>query len=93
MAKVPGFAKAFAAGRWHIVEMDNWDTGTATSSICRRRISPSMASPTVKLPLVHCGSCSKMSKHKRSDAKFCSVVCKQREYRSGLRRGDRRKAS
>src|SRR3954465_248073 len=24
MAKVPGFAKAFA-GRWRIVEMDNWD--------------------------------------------------------------------
>jgi hypothetical protein len=24
MARVPGFAKAFA-GRWHIVEMDNWD--------------------------------------------------------------------
>ena len=25
MAKVPGFAKAFA-GRWRIVEMDNWDS-------------------------------------------------------------------
>ena len=25
MAKVPAFAKAFA-GRWRIVEMDNWDT-------------------------------------------------------------------
>ncbi|MER9631004.1 hypothetical protein [Mesorhizobium sp. M0296] len=24
MAKVPGFAKAFA-GRWHIIEMDVWD--------------------------------------------------------------------
>ena len=24
MAKVPGFAKAFA-GSWRIVEMDNWD--------------------------------------------------------------------
>jgi hypothetical protein len=26
MAKVPRFAKAFA-GRWRIVEMDNWDSG------------------------------------------------------------------
>lgn len=25
MARVPGFAKAFA-GRWRIVEMDNWDS-------------------------------------------------------------------
>src|SRR3954454_20649522 len=25
MAKMPGFAKAFA-GRWRIVEMDNWDS-------------------------------------------------------------------
>ena len=25
MAKVPGFAEAFA-GRWRIVEMDNWDS-------------------------------------------------------------------
>lgn len=25
MAKVPGFAKAFA-GRWRIVDMDNWDS-------------------------------------------------------------------
>ena len=25
MAKVPGFAKAFA-GRWRIIEMDNWDS-------------------------------------------------------------------
>ncbi|WP_156436176.1 hypothetical protein [Bradyrhizobium pachyrhizi] len=25
MAKVPGFAKSFA-GRWRIVEMDNWDS-------------------------------------------------------------------
>lgn len=25
MAEVPGFAKAFA-GRWRIVEMDNWDS-------------------------------------------------------------------
>lgn len=25
MAKVPGFAKAFA-GRWRIVEMDKWDS-------------------------------------------------------------------
>jgi len=25
MAKVPGFAKAFA-GRWRIVEMDNWES-------------------------------------------------------------------
>lgn len=25
MAKAPGFAKAFA-GRWRIVEMDNWDS-------------------------------------------------------------------
>ena len=25
MAKVPGFAKTFA-GRWRIVEMDNWDS-------------------------------------------------------------------
>ena len=45
MAKVPGFAKAFA-GRWRIVEMDNWD------SDFQRRISPSVASPTVKLPSV-----------------------------------------
>lgn len=33
MAKVPGFAKAFA-GRWRIVEMDNWDgdfLGTPTT--------------------------------------------------------------
>jgi hypothetical protein len=47
MAKVPGFAKAFA-GHWRIVEMD---TGKATFSILsKRRISPSTASPTVKLP-------------------------------------------
>ena len=32
-----------------------------------------------------CGSCSKLFKHKRSDAKFCSVACKQREYRSGIK--------
>jgi hypothetical protein len=25
MAKVPGFARAIA-GRWHLVEMDNWDS-------------------------------------------------------------------
>jgi hypothetical protein len=25
MATVPGFAKALA-GRWHIAEMDNWDS-------------------------------------------------------------------
>ena len=49
MTKVPGFAKAFA-GRWRIVEMDNWE---ATSSILsKRRISPSRVSPTVKLPSV-----------------------------------------
>ena len=40
-----------------------------------------------------CESCSKMFNHKRSDAKFCSVACGEREYRSRLRRGDRRKAS
>ena len=50
MVKAPGFAKAFA-GRWRIVEMDNWDTDLSISS--KRRISPSRASPTVKLPLVH----------------------------------------
>ena len=26
-----------------------------------------------------CESCSKMFKHKRGDAKFCSVACKQRQ--------------
>ena len=49
MAKVPSFAKAFA-GRWRIVEMDNW---AATSSILsKRRISPSRVSLRVKLPSV-----------------------------------------
>ena len=48
MAKVPGFAKAFA-GRWRIVEMDNW---TTSSILSNRRISPSRVSPTVKLPSV-----------------------------------------
>jgi hypothetical protein len=46
MARVPAFAKAFA-GRWRVVEMDNW---AATSSILsKRRISPSRVNPTVKL--------------------------------------------
>jgi hypothetical protein len=37
MARVPAFAKAFA-GRWRVVEMDNW---AATSSILsKRRIYP-----------------------------------------------------
>lgn len=50
MAKAPGLAKAFA-GRWRIVEMDNW--GAATSSILSKtRISPSRASPMVKSPSV-----------------------------------------
>ena len=49
MVKAPGFAKAFA-GRWRIVEMDNWDSDFVSS---KRRISPSRASPTVKLPSVH----------------------------------------
>ena len=36
MAKVPAFAKAFA-GRWRIVEMDDWDNDVPRS---RRRGAP-----------------------------------------------------
>jgi hypothetical protein len=49
MAKVPALAKAFA-GRWRIVEMDNW--GSDFLDLVEEGISTSRVSPTAKLPLV-----------------------------------------
>ena len=48
MAKVPGFAKAFA-GRWRIVEMDNWDSDFLELV---EETHVTRVSPTVKLPSV-----------------------------------------
>ena len=42
MAKVPHFAKAFA-GRWRIVEMDNWESDFL--DLVEEGVSPSRASP------------------------------------------------
>jgi hypothetical protein len=47
MAKVPRFAKAFA-GRWRIVEMDNWDSDFL--DLVEEAHLTSKVSPTVKLP-------------------------------------------
>ena len=49
MAKQPHFAKAFA-GRWRIVEMDNWDSDFL--DLVEEAHLPSRVSPTVKLPSV-----------------------------------------
>jgi hypothetical protein len=46
MAKAPAFAKAFA-GRWRIVEMDNWGTMRSSTS-SSRRISASRVRRTAK---------------------------------------------
>jgi|GEM_PF-3296068 len=47
MARVPAFAKA-CAGRWRIVEMDNWDNDFL--DLVGKRISASRAQRTVKSP-------------------------------------------
>lgn len=47
MARVPGFAKAFA-GRWRIVEMDNWDSDFL--DLVEEAHLTFEVSPTAKLP-------------------------------------------
>jgi hypothetical protein len=47
MAKVPGFAKAFA-GHWRIVEMDNWESDFL--DLVEEAHLTFDGSPTVKLP-------------------------------------------
>ena len=51
MAKVPGFAKAIA-GRWRLVEMDNWDSDFLDLVEEAHLTFEGKSSPTVKLPSV-----------------------------------------
>ena len=49
--------------------------------VCRVECRQAAHNANYRRPRIEreCGSCSKMFKHKRGDAKFCSVACKQRQ--------------